>query len=84
VTADPQRSKALAVIREGRLTLLHVACRQVAHEVDEVIARVQSSRQGGPAYAVDLAGMQWSCTCRAGRGCPHIVAVRLVTGGDVP
>lgn len=78
----PQRAKALAVLREGRLTVLRAECRKTAHEVDEVIARVQSSRQGGPAYAVDLSFGQWTCTCRDGADgtCPHASAVKLVTG----
>jgi hypothetical protein len=78
--ATPLRPKALAVLREGRLTMLRVECRNTAHEVDEVIARVQSSREGGPAYAVDLSFGQWTCTCRRDEPCAHIAAVQLVTG----
>lgn len=78
-TADPQRAKALSVIREGRLTVLHAACHKTAHEVDEVIARVQSSRPGGAVYAIDFAAGLWSCTC-GDVECPHVIAVRLVTG----
>jgi hypothetical protein len=78
--SDTLRRRALAVLREGRLTLLHVECRKTAHDVDEVIARVRSSRDGGPAYAVDLLDSTWSCTCRDGGGCAHVLAVRLVTG----
>lgn len=74
------RRKALAVLRTGRLTVLHSTCRKTAHEVDEVIARVQSSRDGGPAYCVDFLDGAWTCTCRAGGDCPHVAAVQLVTG----
>jgi hypothetical protein len=74
------RKKALAVLREGRLQLLHVTCRRTAHDVDEVIARVRSSRDGGPAYAVDFLDGAWTCTCRDGGGCAHVAAAQLVTG----
>lgn len=74
------RPRALAVLRTGRLTVLKADCRKDAHVVDEVIARVQSSRDGGSAYAVDYLDGVWTCTCRAEAECPHIAAVRLVTG----
>lgn len=74
------RPKALSVLREGRLTLLRVDCVKSSHEVDQVIARVQSSRQGGPAYCVDFLDGVWTCTCRLGGGCGHVAAVQLVTG----
>jgi hypothetical protein len=74
------RKKALAVLREGRLHLLHVTCRRTAHDVDEVIARVRSSRDGGPAYAVDFLDGTWTCTCRDGGGCAHVAAAQIVTG----
>ena len=35
------RRKSLAVLRTGRLRLLHVECRKTSHEVDEVIAATQ-------------------------------------------
>lgn len=74
------RRRALAILRESRCTVLHATCRKVAHIVDEVIARVQSSREGGPAYCVDLLDGLWTCTCRAGGDCPHVTAVQMVTG----
>lgn len=79
MTPDTRR-KALAVLREARLTLLHVTCRRTAHEVDEVIARVRSSREGGPNYCVDLLDGVWTCTCRAGGDCAHVAAAQIVTG----
>lgn len=81
--ANPMRSKALSIYREGRLHLLHVNCRKVAHIVDEVIARVRSSRDGGPAYAVDFLDGVWTCTCTSSvsrENCPHIAAVQLAVG----
>jgi hypothetical protein len=74
------RPKALAVIRSGRLTVMHTNCRKQAHVIDEVIAKVQSSRQGGPTYAIDYLDGIWDCTCRAEGECAHIAAVQLVTG----
>lgn len=74
------RKKALAVLREGRLQLQHVTCRRTAHDVDEVVGRVQSSRAGGPAYAVDFLDDCWTCTCRPNELCAHIAAVQMVTG----
>jgi uncharacterized Zn finger protein len=71
------RRKALAVLREGRLTVLNA---QASWNVHTVIARVQSSRVGGPAYAIDLAGGNWTCTCSKGSDCAHIAATQLVTG----
>lgn len=74
------RPKALSVLREGRLEIRHSACRRYGHVVDEVVARVASSRQGGPAYAVDFLDGVWTCTCRQETGCAHIAAVQLTTG----
>ncbi len=74
-----RRRKALAVVRESRLTLLHVHADE-RFEVQEVVARVRSSRAGGATYAVDYLDGTWTCTCRAGGGCPHDLAARLVTG----
>jgi hypothetical protein len=79
VTPDLRR-KALAVLREARLTILHAECRKTAQDVDEVIARVRSSREGGPSYCVDFLDGVWTCTCRDGGGCAHVAAVQIVTG----
>lgn len=79
--AETRRRSALAALRSGRVTVLHAECRKTAHDVDEVIARVRSSRDGGPTYAVDLLDETWTCTCRDGGGsCGHVHAVQLVTG----
>lgn len=74
------RPKALAILRTGRLTVIDVSTHRSGGRADEVIARVMSSRQGGPTYAVDLMSDRWTCTCRAGGHCPHELAVRMVTG----
>jgi hypothetical protein len=79
-TASPLRSKALSVLREGRLTVLRADCVKQSHVVDQVIARVRSSRQGGPAYAVDFLDGVWDCTCTRPAPCAHVAAVQLVTG----
>lgn len=78
-----QRLKALTVIREGRLTMLHTECRKTAHDVDEVIAKVISSREGGPVYCVDFLGGVWTCTCSVD-DCAHVGAAQLVTGHASP
>ena len=46
------RSKALAIYRTGRLHILDVVFTGTLKEC--VLAKVQSSRTGGPTYAVDL------------------------------
>ena len=76
---DPLRRKALTIIREGRLTVLMAS--HVAYVVDDVFARVESSRPGVGSYVVDLLeGGVWVCTCRATEVCPHIAATQIVTG----
>ena len=78
---DALRRKALAVIREGRLTVLMAECRKASDVVDGVVARVESSRHGSGPYVVDLLeDGQWVCTCRATEVCPHIAAAQIVTG----
>lgn len=79
--SDPLRPKALAVLREARLTVLHARADD-AHRVLEALVQVKSSRQGGPTYAVDLTFGQWSCTCVGSRTrrCAHETAARMVTG----
>ncbi len=79
-TANPVRTKALAAIRERRVTVVHAVCRKTAHDVDEVIARVVSSQDNGPVYVVDLLDATWTCTCPDAGDCVHVAAVQLVTG----
>ena len=80
MSADPVRAKALAILREQRLTLLHVACRKLADVPDEAIGRVQSSREGGATYAIDMFDGAFTCTCKHGGDCAHALAVQLVVG----
>jgi hypothetical protein len=82
--ADPLRSRALACLREGRVTVLGVkldaAWRPVA-----VVARVRSSRDQHPYRVMYRAG-RWSCDCRDGQRdqpCAHVNAVALVTVQEV-
>ncbi len=81
-TADAGlRRKALSILREGRLQLLHVRSEQdrLPHEV---VARVLSSRPGGSVYVVDLLDGVWTCTCLSWQapGCAHRLAAQIVTG----
>lgn len=84
--SDSHRTSALAILRSGRLTMLHVL--SAGDAVHQVVARVQSSRTGGPRYAVDLLDGRWACTCSAwtqANRCSHLLAVQMVTdhsGGD--
>jgi len=72
------RRRALACLREGRVTILNAEAGEGGPAV--VLAAVQSSRIGGPRYAVDLMPRDgWSCTCDQ-RDCPHIAAVQIVAG----
>lgn len=83
MATDPIRSKALACLREGRVTVLGVKL-DAAWRPIRVAARVRSSRDGHP-YRVQLSLGNWSCTCRAGmrnEPCPHVAAVALVTIGE--
>ena len=82
---DPLRRKALAIIREGRLTVLGAACRlgrsgEKDAVVDTLTVRVQSLRFGFNPYIVDLLYGRWTCTCIAVGLCKHIRASQLITG----
>jgi hypothetical protein len=79
VTANPLRSKALGVLRAGRVTLLFVRSDNDTQQVVEALAKVKSSRPGDRFYATEYIDGVWACTC--GRdGCPHVAALQLVTG----
>jgi hypothetical protein len=75
--AGPLRRKSLAILREGRLNVLY---RRMSPDTDTIVVAVQSSREGGPTYAIDLVLDEWTCTCRERTGCAHIGAAQLVTG----
>lgn len=67
------RKRALAAIREGRVTLTTVAAPR------RVIANVKGYTG---LHTIDLAEGRWRCTCQewvSSNRCPHILAVRLVT-----
>lgn len=84
MAGDPMRSKALACLREGRVTVLGVKLDAAWHPV-AVVARVRSSRDQHP-YRVLLRMGMWSCDCRDGQHdqpCAHVAAVQLVTTQDV-
>jgi uncharacterized Zn finger protein len=81
--SDPLRSKALACLREGRVTVFGVKLDDGWRPI-AVLARVRSSRDRHP-YRVVLRDGVWSCTCRAGlrdEPCPHVAAVALVTTAE--
>jgi len=74
------RAKALAVLREGRLTVLSAASDMTTLTATEAVVRVVGSRG---TYAVDLREGMWQCTCSANAGgsrCGHIAAAQLVLG----
>lgn len=79
---DPLRSKALACLREARVTVLRVRLGE-DWQPDLVMARVKSSRENIQPYRVRFSAGRWSCTCGVGVGvdvpCPHAAAVALVT-----
>jgi hypothetical protein len=79
--ADPVRAKALACLREARVTVMAVKLSAEWRPV-LVMARVKSSRDNVRPYRVRFSAGQWTCTCdsRVSDGaCPHIHAVSLVT-----
>lgn len=76
---DAIRRKALAVLREGRVTVLSARSDEKL-AVTSALVRVQGSRG---VYVVDFKNGEWTCTCdrgQAGVRCGHIVAGQLVTG----
>lgn len=80
---DPLRSKALACLREGRVTVL--AIQRDGDVPDRVLARVRSSRDDY-MYRVEFRAGAWTCGCRNGlrdETCGHVEAVRLVTRAEV-
>lgn len=73
------RSKALAALRSGRVTVLGACYDPDTLTVIDVLASVASSRDPNRRYAIDYCFSGWACTCGAD-GCAHIAAVQLVTG----
>ncbi len=82
MTADTLRPKALACLRESRVVIRHAEILGGAGSNTSptvVIATVRSSREGHPAYRVDLHNSSWRCSCAAPE-CGHLLACKMVTG----
>jgi hypothetical protein len=80
MAADPMRSRALACLRSGRVTVYGVKLDDAWKPI-VVLARVRSSRDRHP-YRVQFRDGDWSCDCREGlhgEPCAHVAAVQLVT-----
>lgn len=83
---DPLRTKALAALREGRVTIIEADPDDDQKRPGSVVARVETSRPNSHRYYVvdRSSGARWACTCDAwqsGMPCAHVAAVQLVTGG---
>ncbi len=74
------RQRALRVLRTRRLQLVRVDATDGAPA--HVICRISSPRSAC-MDTVTLAAGLWSCTC-GDNECPHVIAVRLVTGHGAP
>lgn len=77
---DATRRKALAILREGRVTVLTAKSDPDTLQVVHAVVRTQGTRG---VYVVDLRDGEWTCTCshgQAGVHCGHILAGQLVTG----
>lgn len=76
VDLEKVRRNALKAIREGR-----VAVRAVAYS-DGIRAVTAAALVRGYTgqHQVTYMSDQWRCTCAATPGCPHVLAVQLVTG----
>ena len=79
--ASTLRPKALAILREGRLTVISAETPPYLDAPAEAIVTVKSSRPGGPTYVVDVDRHVpgFSCTCGS-EPCAHAAAARLVLG----
>lgn len=78
------RTKTLARLREGRVTVLTAATPPGADRPGYVEAHVTSSQPGARlCHRVVLEDGAWRCSCRAA-GCAHAAAVQLVTGWPSP
>lgn len=78
--AKALRTRALAILREGRCQVLISKWDGHSETPECVVFRVRSSREGGRPYAVDFLDGVWSCTCGT-EPCAHVAAVQLVTLG---
>lgn len=76
---DAIRRKALAILREGRVTVLTAKSDPVTLTVTGAMIRVIGTRS---TYVVDYIDGQWTCTCNRGQAgvrCGHILAGQLIT-----
>lgn len=78
--AKTLRTRALAVLREGRCQVLVAKWDGHSPTADTVVFRVFSSREGRRPYAVDFLDGVWSCTCGK-EPCAHVAAAQLITLG---
>lgn len=76
------RTKALAVLREGRVTICHARSDDCKSPPFELVARVTASQPGNGPWTVDMLDGWWSCSCPAPNGtdCKHVAAVAMVCG----
>lgn len=88
MTPEEARTKALAVLRDGRLRLLTVRTEPNGHTtfVDAIVyghrgEHVVTFHATTPGEI----GGAWRCSCRdADTVCPHVFAAELVTHGVMP
>lgn len=75
------RSKSLAYLRDGKVTIGAARRPRKADRPDFVSARVIGHHA---AYRVHLLAGRWTCSCQTewsdGEPCAHLAAVQLVTG----
>lgn len=75
------RAQALTYLRDGKVTIGAARRPVTADRPDFVSARVIGHNG---TYLVHLLDGVWTCSCKAvtddGEPCPHLAAVKLVTG----
>lgn len=77
------RSRALAALRDGRVTITLARSATPSGPPEAVCAFVDSSRGNGLRYVVDLMAGAWHCTCGITVvECVHVAAVQLVVGHE--
>ena len=79
------RTRALAYLRDGNVTVWHTRTRRGDRAPQEVVAVVNGHHA---RYQIQMRHQTWSCTCQAvtsdGTTCAHAAAVQLVTGHPSP
>lgn len=88
MSPDEARTKALSVLRDGRLRLLSVKTEPNGHLtfVDAIVYGHRGEHVVTfHAYRVGEMGGAWRCSCPDRDGpCPHVFAAELVTHGVMP